>query len=222
MIHSLVALILLLATAIPASAAVETLPVQARQVLSQYGWAPDPSFVPHRLRASQRCAHENLHALVAHYSRHFGLDENLVYAVIYQESRCNSKAVSHAGAVGLMQLMPQWGAVDALEWLTGVRIKRMSPALLEDPHLNVLLGTAYLRLLINTFADIPEGEARDRVVLASYNWGPTRVRKTLPVTPMRDVAAYRLWTQRIPIYETRDYVSRIVTYREFLAMARGY
>jgi len=203
-------------------AGTESLPVSVRVVLSQYGWQPDPDYVPHRLRSSDRCAHHNLHALVSHYSNHFDLDENLVYAVIYQESRCNTKAISKAGAVGLMQLMPQWGAVDAIEWLTGVRMDRMSPELLEDPHLNVLLGTAYLRLLINTFQDVPEGEARDRVVLASYNWGPTRVRNLLPETPLPDVWAYRQWTTKIPVYETRDYVTRIVAYRFALAQARGF
>lgn len=218
----LFAVLIMVLSASSAVAAPEALPANVRFILSQYGWVPDPDFVPHNLRTSHRCAHQNLHALVAHYSHHFDLDENLVYAVIYQESRCNTKAISRAGAVGLMQLMPQWGAVDSIEWLTGVRLKRMNSQLLEDPHLNVLLGTAYLRLLLNTFQDVPEGEARDRVVLASYNWGPSRVRNSLPPIPFQDPMAYRTWTSRIPVHETRDYVTRIINYRHFLAQARGF
>lgn len=199
-----------------------TLPPRVLSVLQDYGWSYQPTLIPHRAHSSQRCVDPVLHQLIAHYSAHFDIDENFVYALIFQESRCSVTAISHAGAVGLMQLMPQWGAVDAMEWLTGVKLSRVDPALLRDPHLNVLLGTAYIRMLVNTFADVEDGEPRQRLVLAAYNWGPTRVRDRMSRMkrtgdPVRDA---RDWTANIPVHETRDYVTRVVLYHHYLSIAR--
>lgn len=195
-----------------------SLPQPVLQVFEAYSWQPNAYHIPYAPDSRQRCVKDELHDLIRHYADHFRLDANLVYALIYQESRCNPKAVSKAGAVGLMQLMPQFGAVDAVEWLTGVKLDRIPSHYLKDPHLNVLLGTAYLRMLFNTFQDIPDGEPRVRAVLAGYNWGPTRVRRRAePLMVAHDpITQSRNWTLMIPVEETRDYVSRVVLYYTYL------
>lgn len=201
-----------------ATATQAALPAQVLAVLDEYSWHPNADLIPHAGDSRQRCVIDELHDLIRHYSDHFQLDSNLVYALIYQESRCNTRAVSSAGAVGLMQLMPQFGAVDAVEWLTGVKMDKVPSQYLKDPHLNILLGTAYLRMLFNTFQDIPDGEPRVRAVLAGYNWGPTRVRRRAqPLLVSNDpIAQSRNWTLMIPVEETRDYVSRVVLYYTYL------
>lgn len=187
--------------------------------LSQYGWTY-PTSLPaiHQTRMS-RCSDAQMHAWINKYARRFAVERSLIYAMIFQESRCNPYAVSSAGAVGLMQLMPQFGAIDALEYLTGVKSRGpVDKDLLIDPQTNILLGIAYLRVLIDQFNAVPKGEARDRVVLAAYNWGPARVAPRLPVFgPDKDPATVaQLWTDRIPIFEPRDYVTRVTLYKSYL------
>ncbi len=94
----------------------------------------------------------------------FQLDPLLVLAVIQVESRFDPAAVSDQGAVGLMQLQaPTARALAAdlgMEWT--------SDDLLRDPDVNVYLGCAYLRQLLDRFGD------RD-AALAAYESGPTYV-----------------------------------------------
>ena len=93
--------------------------------------------------------------LVRDQSRICGLDPELVYAVIEQESRFSIKAVSPKGAAGLMQLMPDtqahFGVADPF-----------------DPERNVATGAKFLQQLIVRFGDV-------RLALAAYNAGPETV-----------------------------------------------
>lgn len=102
--------------------------------------------------------------IVERYARRFHLDPLMVLAVIQVESRFEPAAVSSQGAIGLMQLQGPTArdlAADlGLEW-TG-------DDLLFDPDLNVLLGCAYLRRLIDRFGD-------QDAALAAYCSGPTLV-----------------------------------------------
>lgn len=92
------------------------------------------------------------------------LDLGLVMAVMHVESRFNSFAVSPVGALGIMQIMPPTGKELAekhgVEWI-GVQT-------LFDPHVNVRLGVAYLKQLIDRFDDVD-------AALAAYNWGPGHI-----------------------------------------------
>jgi len=102
--------------------------------------------------------------IVERYSRRFRLDPLMVLAVIQVESRFEPDAVSAQGAIGLMQLQGATArdlAMDlGLEW-TG-------DDLLLDPDLNVMLGCAYLRRLMDRFGD-------QDAALAAYCSGPTLV-----------------------------------------------
>jgi soluble lytic murein transglycosylase-like protein len=103
-------------------------------------------------------------ALADRYARRFGVDPLTVMAVVHVESRFDPNAVSPKGAVGLMQLQSETArslAADlGLQW-TG-------DELLYDPDVNVLLGTFYLRRLIDRFGDVDSA-------LAAYCSGPTLV-----------------------------------------------
>lgn len=103
------------------------------------------------------------------------LDPSLVMAVIEVESGYYNLAVSHVGALGLMQLMPATGR--ELAHKHGVAWSGEES--LFDPVVNVKLGTAYLGQL----ADRYDGDVG--LALAAYNWGPARIdgflRRGLPL-----------------------------------------
>lgn len=90
-----------------------------------------------------------------------GLEPHLVAAVIEVESAGHHRAVSHVGALGLMQILPETGrelaAKHGVPW--------SGPDTLFDPQINVKLGVAYLRELTNRYGDVS-------IALAAYNWGP--------------------------------------------------
>lgn len=90
-----------------------------------------------------------------------GLEPHLLAAVIEVESAGHHRAVSHVGALGLMQILPETGrelaAKHGVAW--------SGPDTLFDPQINVKLGAAYLRELTNRYGDVS-------IALAAYNWGP--------------------------------------------------
>lgn len=111
-----------------------------------------------------------LEALVARSAAQQGLDPALVRAVVQAESGFNPRAVSPAGAKGLMQLMD--GTARAL----GVRDA-------FDPAENVAGGTRYLRQLLTQFGD-------ERLALAAYNAGPGAVQRYGGVPPFDETQRY--------------------------------
>ncbi len=114
-----------------------------------------------------------------------GIPEELIYAVIWAESRFNENATSPVGACGLMQIMP-----DTYEWL---RQKRDLPQ--EDLYsaaVNIDYGSYYLSMLM-------EGNSL-WIALASYNAGPNRVEGWI---------ADGIGRGDIPYTETATYVDRV-------------
>ncbi len=135
-------------------------------------------------------------AAVSAAARLAQLEPDMVYGVIRQESLYRTDAVSPAGALGLMQLMPDTARRTALYW----KLSRPSPADLLDPSVNISLGAARLRMLLDRFDDqIP-------VALASYNAGLKAVTHWLPPRPLDA----DIWIENIPYNETREYVERIL------------
>ena len=90
-----------------------------------------------------------------------GLEPHLVAAVIEVESAGRAQAVSHVGALGLMQILPATGQ----ELAQKHGVPWSGPHTLFDPAINVKLGAAYLRELTNRYGDVS-------IALAAYNWGP--------------------------------------------------
>jgi soluble lytic murein transglycosylase-like protein len=102
--------------------------------------------------------------IVERYSRRFHVDPLMVLAVIQVESRFDPNAVSAQGAVGLMQLQ----GVTARGLASDLGLEWTGDDLLYDPDVNVMLGCAYLRQLLDRFDD-------QDAALAAYCSGPTYV-----------------------------------------------
>jgi soluble lytic murein transglycosylase-like protein len=102
--------------------------------------------------------------IVERYARRFRLDPLVVLAVIQVESRFDPTALSDQGAVGLMQLQGATARGLAME----LGLAWSGDELLIDPDMNVMLGCAYLRRLMDRFGD-------QNAALAAYCSGPTFV-----------------------------------------------
>ncbi len=141
----------------------------------------------------------------------------LILALIRQESAFDTQAKSHAGARGLMQLMP----ATAKEVARSQRKKFSKDRLISDPQYNLSLGQAYLSQVLDRF------NGSYILALAAYNAGPHRARTWIrefgdPRDPGIDPID---WIEQIPFSETRNYVQRILeslsVYRLILADGRA-
>jgi len=138
--------------------------------------------------------------LVEQQAEQHQLDMAWIFAVIRQESAFMRDARSHAGAMGLMQLMPATARSVAKRQL-GKKKAPKGKALLK-PVTNIELGSAYLRHLLDRLEDSPV------LATAAYNAGPHRVDKWLPP---RDLDA-DIWVDLVPFNETRRYIRRVLSY----------
>ena len=125
------------------------------------------------------------------------LDSAFVAGLIRQESAWDPNAVSHANAVGLMQMLPGTAAMTAKSIGFGAKIN------LTDPATNLRLGTAHLRLLSEKYAGSPI------LMTAAYNAGPGAVKKWLDLLYQKYPD---LWIETIPYKETREYVSAVLAF----------
>lgn len=147
-------------------------------------------------RALMRSAYPVVHGdALLEEARRNGLDPALVAGLIRQESSFNPRAVSAAGARGLMQLMPTVGASIA----ANRGYPTWNQALLLDPDVSLELGTAHLATSLTR--SVPPARA-----LAAYNAGGSRVARWIRRPGSDDPELFAEW---IPYVETRDYV-RIV------------
>ena len=109
--------------------------------------------------------------LIVNASARYGVEQALIKAVMLAESGMNTQALSHAGAMGLMQLMPgtaaELGVTDA-----------------HDPQQCVDGGTRYLRKMLDLF------NGDHRLALAGYNAGPTRVLRKMAVPAIEETQTY--------------------------------
>jgi soluble lytic murein transglycosylase-like protein len=122
------------------------------------------AFLRSRHTGMSRLDEENVARTVVREARRHDLDPALVLAVIQVESGGYYHAISHVGAMGLMQLLP----ATAKEMADSLGLEWHGPESLFDPVMNVRLGTAYIKRLADRFGDVS-------TALAAYNWGPTRI-----------------------------------------------
>lgn len=134
------------------------------------------------------------------------LSPYLVMALIHQESAFNAKARSPVGATGLMQLMPATGR--ELGKLRGILDLR-----LENPDVNVDLGTSYLRKLIDLLGGSVE------LAVAGYNGGPYRIKKWREQDRRKPLDEF---LEGLPLSETRNYVKRVTMLRSAYERLYGW
>jgi soluble lytic murein transglycosylase len=191
----------------------------ARRVESSYF---ERRFRWERNKRFPNISHESIRALgysfpwtyvqiIARAARMTHVDSSLVIALARQESAFNPTAISHAGAMGLMQVMPQ----------TANEVLGFSPDSVEsaqldilNPKLNAEVGAVYLSRMLRRHGGQVE------YALASYNAGPAAVARwknrfgDIPVD---------VFVEEIPYAETRDYVQRVLAWQQkygFLDAAR--
>lgn len=132
-------------------------------------------------------------------SRQRDIHPSWAFAITRQESAFMADARSHAGAMGLMQLMP----ATAKETARKFGIPLASPQQALNPDTNIQLGAAYLSQVYGQFNG-------NRVLAsAAYNAGPGRVRQWLRGA---NHLSYDVWVENIPFDETRQYVQNVLSY----------
>jgi soluble lytic murein transglycosylase len=126
----------------------------------------------------------------------------MVHAITRQESQFAQNAISHAGARGLMQLMP--GTANEQAGKLGLSFS--SQALIDDAGFNIQLGSAYFQRLMSYY------NGSYPLAVAAYNAGAGNVNKWLRANgdPRTGGIAWVDWLERIPISETRNYVQRVL------------
>jgi membrane-bound lytic murein transglycosylase MltF len=112
---------------------------------------------------------------------YYNLDWRIVFAIIRQESYFNANARSHAGAFGLMQLMPRTGA--------GLQ-NQLSLEETQTPRNNIIAGIYYYATLVSQFRDL--GEDKYKFALAAYNAGLGRVIDAMTITAYFE-KDYKTW-----------------------------
>ncbi len=137
----------------------------------------------------------------------FSLDEAWVYGLIRQESRFMADAKSRAGALGLMQLMPETAKWAARQ----VGMKDFALARVVDVSVNLNLGTFYLRHVLDDLG-------HPVLATAAYNAGPGRARRWRAAQPLEGA----IYAETIPFNETRDYVKKVMTNAWFYTQRLGY
>lgn len=167
--------------------------------------------VNHSIRIAKKASQHNI-ALVEHSypirevpaytGRGTAPDPALVFGLSRQESEFNPRAVSSAGARGLMQLMPTTARITAKKH----KLPYQRNWLLDDPTYNTLVGMAHLSDLINKF------DGSYIMTIASYNAGAGRINhwnkdygdpREGEIDPID-------WIESIPFKETRNYVQRVL------------
>ena len=137
----------------------------------------------------------------------------LVLALIRRESEFNVDIASSAGALGLMQLMP----ATARNVASQIGVQHTQALLTTDANHNILLGSTYLGDMLDRY------NGSYILAIAAYNAGPGRVdgwieRLGDPRSGRVDVID---WIERIPIYETRNYVQRVLEDTQIYRMRLG-
>ena len=125
-----------------------------------------------------------------------------ILSIIRQESEFDLSANSHAGAKGLMQLMPYTAKLVAKQ----AKLPYSKSRLTTDPEYNINLGSHYIAGLILEY------DGAYPFAIAAYNAGPKRVRywKKINKNPQKKQINYVDWIELIKFKETRNYVQRVL------------
>lgn len=131
----------------------------------------------------------------------FSLDRALIFAFMRQESAFNANAISHAGARGLMQLMPRTASYISRDRT----LQHAQRARLYEPAFNMALGQRYLEYLLNE----KEYERNLFLATSAYNGGPGNLSRWLRQNHFQNDPL--MFVESIPLSETRTYVERVIS-----------
>ncbi len=135
--------------------------------------------------------------MVEKYAKLYSVDIFLICAMILEESRYNAEAVSWAGAIGLMQIMPATGK----ELAQQLKIRRFRTSMLKQPDVNIQMGTKYIGYLNSLFND------NAMLVTGAYNGGPGRMRRWVSSKNIADIDEF---VEKITIRETRLHIKKVI------------
>lgn len=147
------------------------------------------------LRPSERVAHT-----IQQCAQEQQISASLLEAVILTESKFNEKAISHVGAVGMMQLMPE-----TADWIS--EMSGLPSDNLESPEQNIPLGAWYLNYLLKKYKN------NEVFALAAYNAGRGNVDEWIEKNKWSETFSD---VDRIPFPETREFVKSVVSNRDRL------
>ncbi len=133
-------------------------------------------------------------ALIDKYAKEYDVDSYIIASIINAESSFNKKAVSKAGAVGLMQVLPQ-----TAKWICKQNGEEYSLEKLKDANFNIRVGTYYLKYLITKFKNLD-------VAICAYNAGEGVVGEWLK---NEDYSDDNKTLKTIPYLETRNYLKAV-------------
>lgn len=138
--------------------------------------------------------------IIAEYAHKYRVQRHLVEAVMHAESKFDQKAVSHVGAVGMMQLMPK-----TAEWIA--QEGELQYTDLKEPRQNIMLGTWYIDYLLKKYHN------NEVLALAAYNAGRGNVDEWITEYGWKDDFTN---IKEIPFPETREFVKLVVETRDRL------
>jgi len=166
---------------------------------------------------------EKFKPFVQQYAKKHDISKNLIYAIIQTESNFNQFAVSGAGAIGLMQVVPASAGRDAYKYKKG---KTWTPtkSYLFNAKNNIELGSAYLQLLNKKYlSGISNQISKEYCVISAYNTGSgnvlkifssNRTKATNIINSKKPSEIYSTLVKKLPYKETRRYLKKVVIYKK--------
>ncbi|MDC4170644.1 membrane-bound lytic murein transglycosylase MltC [Photobacterium damselae] len=161
--------------------------------------------------------------LIKRASKQYGIDEDLIYAIVKTESSFNPFAVSHAGAYGLMQVIPKTAGADVFNLVknkSGIPTKEY----LFDPANNIDTGTAYFYILKNRYLkNVQHPTTKHYTMISAYNGGtggvlatfdPDRDRAMNQINQLNPDQVYWALTNKHPKEEARRYLQKVLHFQK--------
>ncbi|OBU43764.1 membrane-bound lytic murein transglycosylase MltC [Photobacterium damselae] len=161
--------------------------------------------------------------LIKRASKQYGIDEDLIYAIVKTESSFNPFAVSHAGAYGLMQVIPKTAGADVFNLVKnkpGIPTKEY----LFDPANNIDTGTAYFYILKNRYLkNVQHPTTKHYTMISAYNGGtggvlatfdPDRDRAMNQINQLNPDQVYWALTNKHPKEEARRYLQKVLHFQK--------